>query len=53
VPDRRGPFWDVLEGRVPPPSAAMLLGWKLEASDHARGTMEVAFAAVSSSSTRP
>jgi uncharacterized protein (TIGR00369 family) len=45
VPNRRGPFWDVLEGRVPPPPAAVLLGWELEAIDHARGTIEVAFTA--------
>jgi hypothetical protein len=26
---RRGPFWDVLEGRREPPPAAVLLGWEL------------------------
>jgi uncharacterized protein (TIGR00369 family) len=28
--ERRGPFWDVIEGRLPAPPAARLLGWKLE-----------------------
>jgi len=27
--ERRGPFWDRVEGRVPAPPAARLLGWKL------------------------
>jgi len=28
--ERRGPFWDMIEGRLPAPPAARLLGWKLE-----------------------
>jgi uncharacterized protein (TIGR00369 family) len=40
-----GPFWDVMEGRVPPPPAAILLGWELVAVDPAAGTIEVAFTA--------
>jgi len=30
-----GPFWDVMEGRVAPPPAAVLLGWELVAVDPA------------------
>ncbi|WP_327085886.1 PaaI family thioesterase [Nonomuraea sp. NBC_01738] len=42
---RRGPFWDMLAGRTPPPPAAVLLGWELVAVDPERGTIEVAFEA--------
>ena len=42
---RRGPFWDVFEGRREPPPAAVLLGWELVAIDPAKGTIEVAFTA--------
>jgi uncharacterized protein (TIGR00369 family) len=42
---REGPFWDVMEGRVAPPPAATLLGWKLVAVDPEAGTIEVAFIA--------
>ncbi|MFI6581657.1 PaaI family thioesterase [Embleya sp. NPDC050493] len=42
---RRGPFWDVVEGRVTPPPAAVLLGWELVEVDPEAGTIEVAFAA--------
>ena len=42
---RRGLFWDVLEGRVPPPPAAVLLGWELIGVDPEQGTIEVAFEA--------
>ncbi|GAA2362204.1 PaaI family thioesterase [Nonomuraea africana] len=42
---RRGLFWDVLAGRVPPPPAAVLLGWELVAVDPEQGTIEVAFQA--------
>jgi len=42
---RRGPFWDVLDGRVAPPPAAVLLGWELEAIDPEGGTIEVVFTA--------
>jgi uncharacterized protein (TIGR00369 family) len=41
---REGPFWDVMEGRVPPPPAAITLGWELVAVDPDAGTIEVAFA---------
>ncbi len=42
---RKGPFWDVMEGRVAPPPAAVLLGWQLVAVDPDAGTIEVAFTA--------
>jgi uncharacterized protein (TIGR00369 family) len=42
---RRGLFWDVLAGRVPPPPAAVLLGWELVQVDPERGTIEVTFQA--------
>ncbi|MDL4774954.1 PaaI family thioesterase [Actinomadura xylanilytica] len=42
---RRGLFWDVQAGRVPPPPAAKLLGWELVAVDPEQGTIEVAFQA--------
>lgn len=43
--ERHGPFWDVVEGRRAPPSAAVLLGWKLVAVDPDAGTIEVSFTA--------
>src|SRR6266700_6901743 len=42
---REGPFWDVMAGRLAPPSAATLLGWELVAVDPDAGTIEVAFTA--------
>ncbi len=42
---RKGPLWDVMEGRAAPPPAAALLGWKLVSVDPDAGTIEVAFAA--------
>jgi uncharacterized protein (TIGR00369 family) len=42
---RRGPFWDILEGRRDPPPAAVLLGWKLMSVDPDAGTIEVSFTA--------
>jgi uncharacterized protein (TIGR00369 family) len=42
---RTGLFWDVRAGRVPPPPAAVLLGWELVGVDPERGTIEVAFQA--------
>jgi uncharacterized protein (TIGR00369 family) len=42
---RKGPFWDVLEGRREPPPAAVLLGWELVAIDPDAGTIEVTFTA--------
>ena len=42
---RRGPIWDLLEGRRDPPPAAALLGWELVAVDPEAGTIEVSFTA--------
>ncbi len=42
---RGGPFWDVIEGRVPPPPAAVLLGFELLSVDPDAGTIEVSFRA--------
>lgn len=42
---RRGPFWDVMEGRAPAPPAAVLLGFELVDVDPEAGTIEVAFTA--------
>jgi len=41
--ERRGPFWDVMEGRAAPPPAAVLLGFELISIDPHSGTIEVAF----------
>ena len=43
--ERRGPFWDGVEGRAPMPRAAATLGFELIGVDPAQGTIEVAFAA--------
>jgi uncharacterized protein (TIGR00369 family) len=43
--NRRGPFWDVMQGRTSPPPASVLLGWDLVAIDPEAGTIEVAFTA--------
>jgi uncharacterized protein (TIGR00369 family) len=42
---RRGPFWDMLAGKAPPPAAARTLGWELVEVDPERGTIEVTFEA--------
>ncbi len=42
---RRGPFWDMIEGRLPAPPAAVLLGWTLLAVDPEKGTIRVQFEA--------
>jgi len=42
---RRGPFWDMIEGRVPAPPVAALLGWKLITVDPDAGTIRVQFEA--------
>ncbi len=39
--ERTGPFWDVMEGRKPPPPAAVTLGFKLLEIDPGRGTIRV------------
>jgi uncharacterized protein (TIGR00369 family) len=43
--DRRGAFWDVIDGRRDPPPAAALLGWELQAADPQEGSIEVWFTA--------
>jgi uncharacterized protein (TIGR00369 family) len=43
VSERRGPFWDVIEGRLPQRSAAATLGWELIAVDPGARTIKVAF----------
>jgi acyl-coenzyme A thioesterase PaaI-like protein len=43
--DRSGPFWDAVEGRVPPPRAAATLGLELVDADVETGTIELAFTA--------
>jgi uncharacterized protein (TIGR00369 family) len=42
---RRGPFWDVIDGRREPPPAAALLGWEVQAVDPEEGTIELWFTA--------
>ncbi|MFB4303367.1 PaaI family thioesterase [Actinomadura sp. NTSP31] len=42
---RQGMFWDVQAGRVPPPPAAVTLGFELVEADPERGTITVAFQA--------
>ena len=42
---REGPFWDMVEGRAPPPAVAELLGWKLVAVDPDTRTIEIEFTA--------
>lgn len=43
--ERTGPFWDVMDGRTPPPPAAALLGWELVGVDPEAGTIVVTFEA--------
>lgn len=43
--ERRGPFWDMVEGRAPAPPAAKLLGWKLVSVDPEAGTVKIQFEA--------
>jgi uncharacterized protein (TIGR00369 family) len=42
---RSGPFWDMIEGRVPMPPVARLLGWTLVSIDPDRGEIRVRFEA--------
>lgn len=42
---RTGPFWDMIEGRLPAPPAAALLGWTLISIDPEKGEIRVAFEA--------
>jgi uncharacterized protein (TIGR00369 family) len=43
--ERKGPFWDAVEGRAPLPAAAVTLGWHLVSVAPEEGTIEVAFTA--------
>jgi uncharacterized protein (TIGR00369 family) len=43
--DRRGSFWDVIDGRREPPPAAVMLGWEVEGVDQQAGTIELSFTA--------
>lgn len=43
VDGRRGPFWDAVAGRVPPPPAARTLGWELLEIDPGAGTVRIGF----------
>jgi uncharacterized protein (TIGR00369 family) len=40
---RSSPFWQVLDGRRPPPAAAVTLGWELSWVAPERGEIEVFF----------
>jgi uncharacterized protein (TIGR00369 family) len=42
---RAGYFWEILEGKRPPPPAAVLLGFKLLELDEKAGTIRVSFVA--------
>ncbi|WP_084958563.1 PaaI family thioesterase [Thermoactinospora rubra] len=42
---RQGMFWEIQAGRMPPPPAAVTLGWELVHADPEAGTIEVAFEA--------
>jgi uncharacterized protein (TIGR00369 family) len=42
---KEGAFWDVMEGRKPPPPAAALLGFKLLDVDPSAGTIRIQFEA--------
>jgi uncharacterized protein (TIGR00369 family) len=44
-PERSGPFWDAVAGRVPAPPAAVTLGWRLEEVDPGAGTVRIGFEA--------
>jgi uncharacterized protein (TIGR00369 family) len=41
--ERVGPFWDAVEGRIPIPPVAQLLGWTLEEIDPEAGTIVVGY----------
>ena len=43
--ERKGYFWDVMEGRKPAPRAAALLGFKLLAVEPEQGTIRIQFEA--------
>jgi acyl-coenzyme A thioesterase PaaI-like protein len=41
--ERKGPFWDLVAGRVVAPPAAQTLGWQLEEIDPDAGTAQIRF----------
>jgi acyl-coenzyme A thioesterase PaaI-like protein len=41
--ERKGHFWDAVEGRAPMPAATTTLGWQLIEADTERGEIEVSF----------
>ena len=43
--ERKGPFWDMIEGKVPPAPAAELLGWTLIEIDPEKGKIRVQYEA--------
>src|SRR5688572_18441301 len=43
--ERVGPFWDAMEGRIPMPPVALLLGWHLQEIDPEKGTIIVEYEA--------
>jgi len=40
---RQGAFWDMIDGHLPPPPAARLLGWQLISLNEETGEISVAF----------
>ena len=43
--ERKGFFWEIMEGKRPPPPAGVLLGWKLLEVDPEQGTIRIQFEA--------
>ncbi len=43
--ERKGPFWDMVDGNVPPPPVGELLGWKLLDIDPKKGRVRIRFEA--------
>ncbi len=42
---REGPFWDMVEGKIPPPPSAELLGWTLIEVNPGKGRSQIQFEA--------
>jgi uncharacterized protein (TIGR00369 family) len=45
TPNRRGPFWDAVDGRAPAPPAAVSLGLKVLDADETTGRVKLSFEA--------
>ena len=43
--ERKGKFWDIVDGKVPPPPIGVLLGWKLLEIDPEKGRIRAQFEA--------